>query len=137
MAYLAGDRLRFMLTAGAAATSLQASATLWAAVIAGVFALTAAVLGAVNAYQARKWVRREQWWTRFSWASEKSVSQVPGESELGLSVLYALLDAPWTTEEDNEMAIEVINVIVTNDDVGASATEPERSDEGQSKDGEQ
>lgn len=101
------------------------------------FALAAAVLGAVNAYQARKWVRREQWWTRFSWASEKSVSQVPGESELGLSVLYALLAAPWTKEEDNEVAIEVINVIVANDDAGASATEPERSDEGQSKDGEQ
>jgi hypothetical protein len=101
-----------MSIAEAAASSLATSATLWAAVIGGIFALVAAVLAAVNAHQSRKWVRREQYWTRFSWACEKSVSQVPGESEMGLAVLDALLYAPWTRDEDSEMALGVINVVV-------------------------
>lgn len=115
-----------MLTVEAVRTSSQGSATLWAAVIGGIFAFAAAVLAAVNAYQSRQWVRREQYWTRFSWACEKSVSQVPGESEMGLAVLDALLDAPWTKDEDNEMALGVINVIV--------AYEPADDDESDSED---
>lgn len=122
-----------MLTVEAVRTSSQGSATLWAAVIGGIFAFAAAVLAAVNAYQSRQWVRREQYWTRFSWACEKSVSQVPGESEMGLAVLAALLDAPWTKDEENEMALGVINVIVgdepsTDDDESDSEDEGEREE---------
>lgn len=117
-----------MLTAEAATTSLQTSATLWAAVIGGLFALAAAVLAAVNAYQSRQWVRREQYWTRFSWACEKSVSHVPGESEMGLAVLDALLNAPWTKDEDNEMALGAINVIVAYGSDGED--DPDSEDDG-------
>lgn len=52
-----------------------------------------------------------QWWSRFTWACEKAVSTKRGESEMGLSVLTALIDAPWARDEDNEMAIGVANVI--------------------------
>jgi hypothetical protein len=55
---------------------------------------------------------RTQWWVRFAWACEKAVSTKPGESEMGLSVLQALIDAPWARDEDNEMAIGVANVIL-------------------------
>lgn len=55
---------------------------------------------------------RAQWWVRFTWACEKAVSTKRGESEMGLSVLTALIDAPWAREEDNEMAIGVANVIL-------------------------
>ena len=52
-----------------------------------------------------------QWWDRFTWACEKAVSTTPGESEMGLSVLTALIDTPWARDEDNEMALGVANVI--------------------------
>lgn len=61
-----------------------------------------------------------QWWGRFTWACEKAVSTKRGESEMGLSVLTALIDAPWAREEDNEMAIGVANVI--NDAMNAAPT---------------
>lgn len=117
-----------MLIAEAATTSFETSATLWAAVIGGFFALAAAVLAAINAHWSRQWVRREQYWTRFSWACEKSVSQVPGESEMGLAVLDALLNAPWTKDEDNEMALGAINVIVAYGSDGEE--DPDFEDDG-------
>lgn len=52
-----------------------------------------------------------RWWDRFAWACEKAVSTAPGESEMGLSVLETLIDAPWARDEDNEMLISVINAI--------------------------
>lgn len=52
-----------------------------------------------------------RWWDRFAWACEKAVSTAPGESEMGLSVLTTLIDAPWARDEDNEMLISVINAI--------------------------
>jgi len=61
-----------------------------------------------------------QWWGRFTWACEKAVSKEPGESEMGLSVLSALIDAPWARDEDNEMAIGVANVIA--DAINATRT---------------
>lgn len=86
--------------------------TLAAAVIAALAAIVAAIIGAVSANRAQQWVGREQWWTRFSWSLEKATSSNPDESELGLSVLLALLDAPWAKPEDNEMAFAVAGVIV-------------------------
>ncbi|PPF54616.1 hypothetical protein C5C13_13380 [Clavibacter michiganensis] len=94
------------------ASSVQSAATLWAAVIAGIAGLAAATLSAINAHRARHWTQRDQWWQRFTWACEKSVSQEPGQSEMGLSVLEALIAVPWATDEDNEMAIAVANTIV-------------------------
>jgi hypothetical protein len=52
-----------------------------------------------------------RWWGRFAWACEKAVSTKRGESEMGLSVLTTLIDAPWARDEDNGMAIDVFNVI--------------------------
>lgn len=97
----------------AVAGSIQATATLWAAIIAAVAAVVGATIAGFNAHKARQWVGRDQWWTRFSWAIEKSISKNPSESELGLSVAAALIDVPWAKEEDNEMAIAVVNVIVS------------------------
>lgn len=50
---------------------------------------------------------RDQWWSRFVWACEASVSGEPGRSEVGISVLSKLLDAPWATPEDNELALDI------------------------------
>lgn len=93
----------------------QGTATFWAAIIAAIAAIVGAVLAGVNASKARQWVGRDQWWTRFSWAIEKSISKNPAESELGISVVNALIDVPWAKDEDNEMAIAVVNVIVSQE----------------------
>lgn len=98
----------------AVANSIQSWATLFAAAIAAAAAITAAIIGGINASKARQWVGRDQWWTRFSWAIEKSISANPQESELGLSVLIALIDVPWARNEDNEMALAVADVIQTH-----------------------
>lgn len=100
--------------AAAVATSAQGWATLVAAAIAALAAITAAIIGGVNASKSRQWVGRDQWWTRFSWAIEKSISSSPRESELGLSVLIALIDVPWAKDEDNEMAMAVADAIQTH-----------------------
>ena len=96
------------------ASSIQSWATLIAAAIAAVAAITGAVIAGVNASKSRQWVGRDQWWTRFSWAIEKSISTHPRESELGLSVLIALIDVPWAKVEDNEMALAVADLIETH-----------------------
>ena len=84
------------------ASSAQAWVTLFAAIIAAGAAIVAAIIGGVNASKSRQWVGRDQWWRRFSWAIDKSISVNPRESELGLSVLIALIDVPWAKNEDNE-----------------------------------
>ncbi|GAB3042509.1 hypothetical protein GCM10027052_25710 [Parafrigoribacterium mesophilum] len=96
------------------AGSTQSLATLIAAAIAAVAAITAAIISGVNASKSRQWVGRDQWWTRFSWAIEKAISLNPRESELGLSVLIALIDVPWAKDEDNEMALAVADLIKTH-----------------------
>ncbi len=88
--------------------------TLGAALIAAAAAITAAIISGIGAAKARNWVGREQWWQRFSWAIEKSISSDHEESELGLSVLIALIDVPWAKDEDNEMAIAVADVIMSS-----------------------
>jgi hypothetical protein len=88
--------------------------TLIAAVIAALAAVVGAVVAGVSAAKSRNWVGRDQWWQRFSWAIEKSISKDPSESELGLSVLIALIDVPWAKPEDNEMAVAVADVITPN-----------------------
>ena len=95
-------------------SSAQGLATLIAAAIAALAAIIGAIIGGINASKSRQWVGRDQWWTRFSWAIEKSISANPQESELGLSVLIALIDVPWAKDEDNEMAMAVADVIQTH-----------------------
>ena len=95
------------------ASSAQGLATLIAAAIAALAAIIGAIIGGINASKSRQWVGRDQWWTRFSWAIEKSISSNPRESELGLSVLIALIDVPCAKDEDNEMAMAVADAIQT------------------------
>lgn len=85
----------------------------------------ASIAAAIAFYNSRSDRRQKQdadalaqWWGRFTWACEKAVSTKGGESEMGLSVLTALIDAPWARDEDNEMAIGVANVI--NDAMNAA-----------------
>ena len=92
--------------------------TLIASVIAAAAGIAGIIVSAVSAAKAQQWVGRDQWWTRFSWALEKSVSDKPDESELGLSVLLALIDVPWAKSEDNEMALAVADVILNSSNQG-------------------
>lgn len=85
----------------------------------------ASIAAAIAFYNSRSDRRQKQdadalaqWWGRFTWACEKAVSTKRGESEMGLSVLTALIDAAWARDEDNEMAIGVANVI--NDAMNAA-----------------
>jgi len=92
----------------------------------GSLAVVGASIAAAIAFHNSRSDRRQkqdadalaQWWGRFTWACEKAVSTKRGESEMGLSVLTALIDAPWARDEDNEMAIGVANVI--NDAMNAA-----------------
>ncbi|MCR2799486.1 hypothetical protein QNO21_10145 [Microbacterium sp. zg-Y818] len=104
------------------------STFLTSAGFAGSLAVVAAIIAAMitwyNSHRDRRANReaddRTTWWGRFTWGCEKAVSTKHGESEMGLSVLKALLDAPWAREEDNVMVVDVANVIFSN-----PATRPE------------
>lgn len=63
----------------------------------------------------REFTGREQWWTRFSWAMEKAMSAQPREYEMGLGVLIALIGVSWASEEDNEMALAIADMIVSQE----------------------
>ncbi|MDD9208167.1 hypothetical protein PU560_17100 [Georgenia sp. 10Sc9-8] len=104
----------------------EARATVVAAIIAAVAAIVGTIVTAVNGARSRKQVKelegsadaryreytsREQWWTRFSWALEKAASPDENDAKLGLAVIYAMLDAPWVTTEDNEMALTITDMI--------------------------
>lgn len=82
-----------------------------AALVAGTAATIAWHNSASDRRQKQSTDDSTRWWDRFTWAAEKAISKNPGESELGLSVLTELLDAPWVRDEDNEMALVVSNVI--------------------------
>ncbi|OUE29761.1 hypothetical protein BFL35_13965 [Clavibacter michiganensis] len=101
-----------VIHAEAVTAAVQSAATLWAAVIAGGAALLSAVLSAVAAHRSGRWTQREQWWQRFTWACEKCISREPGASEVGASVLDALIGVPWASAADHEMALAMSNVIV-------------------------
>lgn len=100
------------MTDPSATAQIQGWFTLGAAGIAALTATCAAVLSAVSSWRSRQWTGREQWWTRFSWAIEKAVSREQAESELGLSVLLALIDVRWARREDNEMALAVADLVI-------------------------
>lgn len=52
---------------------------------------------------------REQFWTRFTWAAERAVD--PDKAELGILVLSELIEQPWVTIEDNEVAVAIADVV--------------------------
>lgn len=93
----------------------QQIATLIAAILAALAAIVGAIITNVNqsrtAEQTRQLVMRDQWWGRFRWAVEAAVSDDARMSELGLSVLLALIGVLWATAEDNEMALAVADLI--------------------------
>lgn len=95
----------------AGVTSAQATATLIAAIIAGAAALTAAVIGLINASRSLAQVRREQWWQQFQWAIEKALSHDVDESNVGLAVLTKLVQQPEARGEDNEIALVVADLV--------------------------
>jgi hypothetical protein len=112
--------------AGASSWTAETITVLIAAVLAAVASTAAAVIAAVAARQSRlqtgrieakaderyrEYTGREQWWTRFSWAMEKAVSERKADAILGMAVISAMLDAPWATVEDNEMALYVARTV--------------------------
>ncbi len=93
------------------ASSAQATATLIAAIIAGVGALIAAAVGLINASRNLTQVRREQWWQQFQWGIEKALSHDSDESDVGLAVLNKLVQRKEAREEDNEIALVVADLV--------------------------
>lgn len=93
------------------ASSAQATATLVAAIIAGVGALVAAGVGLINASRSLAQVRREQWWQQFQWGIEKALSHDSDESNVGLAVLNKLVQRKEAREEDNEIALVVADLV--------------------------
>lgn len=57
-------------------------------------------------------VRREQWWTRWSWTIEKSLSNDPSDRFTGAAMMDALVERPWLTEDDRAMALAIAKAIV-------------------------
>lgn len=98
----------------------EAIATVIAAGIAAVAATVAAVISALNASRLRTFTRREQWWTRFSWALERTTSDRIAERSVGISVLIALIEVPWATPEDNELAYLIANEVSRGEEEGES-----------------
>jgi hypothetical protein len=89
----------------------QATATLVAAIIAGVGALIAAGVGLINASRSLAQVRREQWWQQFQRGIEKALSHDSDESDVGLAVLNKLVQRKEAREEDNEIALVVADLV--------------------------
>jgi hypothetical protein len=92
-------------------SSAQATATLIAAIIAGVGALIAAGAGLINASRSLAQGRREQWWQQFQWAIEKALSHDTDESDVGLAVLNKLVQRREARKEDNEIALVVADLV--------------------------
>jgi hypothetical protein len=87
------------IAAGAATLSLLVTAvTAWLA------QRQARRLDAISDRRFREFAGRDQWWTRFSWALERSTSPESQVSDLALKVLISLIGVPWASIEDNEMA---------------------------------
>ncbi|MBD8661482.1 hypothetical protein IFT72_14935 [Frigoribacterium sp. CFBP 8754] len=93
------------------ASSAQATATLIAAIVAGLGALLAAGVGLINASRNLAQVRREQWWQQFQWGIEKALSRDGDESDVGVAVLNKLVQRKEAREEDNEIALVVADLV--------------------------
>lgn len=112
MLHLAGSMPSAPVTAVPVPTSsAQATATLIAAIIAGIGALVAAGVGLINASRSLAQVRREQWWQQFQWGIEKALSHDSDESNVGLAVLNKLVQRKEAREEDNEIALVVADLV--------------------------
>ena len=125
------------LTASAPVTGVA-----WTTVIA---AALAAIIGAANLIASlvtgsrqRAIDRRAQWWVRFTWAAEMSVNgDTAAETDLGLTVLDALIDEPEAEIADSELALAIAHVILDNgteDDVEEGGEHVETVDQDERED---
>ncbi|WP_213816414.1 hypothetical protein [Glaciihabitans sp. dw_435] len=111
------------------AGTIQGWFTLAAAVVAALAAIVGVIVTGASAAKTQSWVGRDQWWQRFSWATEKAISNDDADSELGLSVLLSLINVPWAKREDNEMAITVARVVkVRRENLDRTAIAPLAAD---------
>jgi len=106
-----------------------ALATFVAALVAGGVALltliVTVIVGIVSSSKINNLTRREQWWTRWSWTIEKSLSQHRYEREIGQSMMDALVTRPWVTEDDKVMAKTIAAGIVKMEEAFAAAATAE------------
>lgn len=82
-------------------------ATLLAASIAAAAAITGTIAAWLVAARTRAETRRQQWWGRFTWAIEKTLSPDIHTARLGAVVLGRLFLSDWATPADNEMGYTV------------------------------
>lgn len=97
------------------------SAACVAAVVAIVNVATTLIDGNVSRKKINDLVRREQWWTRWSWTIEKSLSKDAHDRFMGQAMMDALVDRPWLTEDDRQMALAIATAIVKRDEQAEAA----------------
>lgn len=97
----------------AATTAPVSSAQVWAAVITGI---VVGVIGLINigvtvwqGHQTRTVSRREQWWTRFTWAAEGLLSESDMQWRMSASVFVTLGTVKWAQADDRTMILELLN----------------------------
>jgi hypothetical protein len=115
-----------------------AVATFYAALVGGIVALASLIATIVDGVASRRKLneltKREQWWTRWSWTVEKSLSESPAEREMGLVIMDALVDMPWLSEDDEQIALAVSKaVIARNTAENGSLEEPNVTDPGRER----
>lgn len=112
-----------MWTVDAIATVAAAT---FAALVAGLAALLtwwsgnatreqAAQLAQAEEERSRELTGREQWWTRSTWAVDMTASDTVLKKDVGLAVLFRLLDASWASRADTEIALAVARMVTTAD----------------------
>lgn len=93
-----------------------AVATFYAALVGGAVALISLIATIMDGMASRRKIseltQREQWWTRWSWTVEKSLSESPAEREMGLVIMDALVDMPWLSEDDEQIALAVSRAVI-------------------------
>lgn len=96
-----------------------------AAAMAGFVALVNVVVTLVDGNVSRKkindLVRREQWWTRWSWTIEKSLSKDAHDRFMGQAMMDALVDRPWLTDDDRQIALAIAKAIVKREEQAEAA----------------
>ncbi|TRW45902.1 hypothetical protein [Georgenia yuyongxinii] len=73
----------------------------------------AAHLAQTEEKRSRELTGRDQWWSRFTWAIEMITSDSGSKQDVGLAVLVRLLDAPWASRADNEIALAISTMMTT------------------------
>lgn len=104
-----------------------AIAAFLAACIAGLVAIANLIATLIDGNVSRKKIndlaRREQWWTRWSWTIEKSLSKDAQDRFMGQAMMDALVDQAWLTEDDKRMALAIATAIVKRDELANELAE--------------